>query len=100
MVRKKYSKNEILLVLACIILCLFILTFYLWHQAEIVRLGIEIAKIEEEVLSLREEVKTLETRKSSLLSLERVEKIAREKLNLAEPREDQILYEERKEKQE
>lgn len=94
MVRKKYRKKEIILVVFCIIIVISILTFYIWHQMESVRIGYEIGELEEKVLNLRKEVEKLETKKSTLLSLERVEKIAKEELNLVEPKEEQLVYDE------
>ncbi len=94
MVRKKYTKKEIILVVFCIIIVISILTFYIWHQMESVRIGYEIGDLEEKVLNLRKEVEKLETKKSTLLSLERVEKIAKEELNLVEPKEEQLVYDE------
>jgi len=94
MVRKKYTKKEIILVVFCIIIVISILTFYIWHQMESVRIGYEIGELEEKVLNLRKEVEKLETKKSTLLSLERVEKIAKEELNLVEPKEEQLVYDE------
>jgi len=93
MVRKKYNKKQLALAIGSILLAIFFLTFYLWHQTEIIRLGYETGKLEEKVLFLREEVKKLEAKKSGLLSLSRVEEIARKKLNLIEPREEQVIYE-------
>ena len=61
---------------------------------ESVRIGYEIGELEEKVLNLRKEVEKLETKKSTLLSLERVEKIAKEELNLVEPKEEQLVYDE------
>lgn len=94
MVRKKYTKKAIILVVFCIIIVISILTFYIWHQMESVRIGYKIGELEEKVLNLRKEVEKLETKKSTLLSLERVEKIAKEELNLVEPKEEQLVYDE------
>ena len=94
MVRKKYSKKEIILIVFCITFIIFILTFYVWHQMESVRLGYEASELEEKVLKLEKEVEELESRKAFLLSLERVEKIAREDLKLVMPKDEQIVYEE------
>ena len=70
-----------------------ILTFYIWHQTEAVRLGYEINRLEEKLQKLQIEVEELEAVKSSLLSLEKVEKIAKEKLKMIDTTEDQIVYE-------
>jgi cell division protein FtsL len=94
MVRKKYTTKEIMLFVSCTIIVIFILTFYIWHQMESIRIGYEIGKLEEKVLTLGREVDELETEKSSLLSLDRVEKIAKEELNLVEPKKEQLVYDE------
>ncbi len=94
MVRKKYTTKEIVLFVSCTIIVIFILTFYIWHQMESIRIGYEIGKLEEKVLTLKKEVDELETEKSHLLSLDRVEKIAKEELDLVEPKKEQLVYDE------
>ncbi|GAI08058.1 unnamed protein product [marine sediment metagenome] len=94
MVRKKYTTKEIMLFVSCTIIVIFILTFYIWHQMESIRIGYEIGKLEEKVLTLRRQVGELQTEKSFLLSLDRVEKIAKEELNLVEPKKEQLVYDE------
>ncbi len=86
------------LVVFCTIFIISILTFYIWHQTEAVRLGYEINRLEEKVQKLQIEVEELETTKSSLLSLEKVEKIAKEKLKMIATTEDQIVYEDFRQK--
>jgi cell division protein FtsL len=93
MVHKKYTKKEIAVGVLASLMTIIILTFYLWHITENIRLGYEIGRCENSLQTLREEVKKLEAKRAALLSLERVEKIAREKLGLAEPKEGQIIYE-------
>lgn len=83
-----------MLFVSCTIIVIFILTFYIWHQMESIRIGYEIGKLEEKVLTLRREVDKLQAEKSSLLSLDRVEKIAKEELNLVEPKKEQLVYDE------
>ncbi len=91
MVRKKFRKKEILLVVAFTAFIVFVLSFYIWHQMESVRIGSEISELKKKVQELSEEVEKLEAKKSQLLTLERVEKVAKEKLDLAEPQEGQII---------
>ena len=93
MVRKKYQKKEIILAATCLLLAVAILTFYIWHQAALINLGYQIGKLETDILRLEEDIKKLETHKTALLSLDRVDKIARDKLSLVEPKEEQIIYE-------
>lgn len=93
MVRKRYQKKEIALAAGCILLAIATLTFYIWHQTALINLGYQTGKLEGKILRLEEEIKFLETQKAALLALERVERIAREDLNLAEPKAEQIIYE-------
>jgi len=83
-----------MLFISCTIIVIFILTFYIWHQMESIRIGYEIGTLEEKVLTLRRQVDELQTEKSYLLSLDRVEKIAKEELNLIEPKKEQLVYDE------
>ncbi|UCE42980.1 MAG: cell division protein FtsL [Candidatus Aminicenantes bacterium] len=92
MVRKKFSKKEIFIGISCTLFALLILSLYVWHQTESVNLGYDSAELEYRVLQLEKEVEELETVKSSLLTLDRVEDIARDKLKLSEPEEEQIVY--------
>jgi len=92
MVRKKLSKKEIATGIACTLFALLILSLYVWHQTESVSLGYDSAELEQRVIQLEKEVEKLETVKSSLLTLDRVENIARDKLDLSEPKEEQVVY--------
>jgi cell division protein FtsL len=92
MIRKKFKKREIGLVIFCTIVVIFILSFYIWHQTESIRLGYKTGELEEKIQNLEKEVEKLETYKSRLLSLQRVEKIAEKELGLVPPEEHQILY--------
>lgn len=92
MVHRKFSIKELGLGTAFILLMLGIITFYIWYQTEAVQLGYRIGELETRVARLKEDIKKLETRKAGLLSLRRVEAIARERLGLADPGPDQILF--------
>jgi cell division protein FtsL len=91
-VRKKFKKSEIALGLFFILTVVVILTFYIWHQIESVRLGYQINNLEAQVIALNKEVEELEAKKSSLLSLDNVERIAKKELKLKPAQEDQIIY--------
>ncbi len=92
MVRKKFRKKEILLVVFFTLSLISIFCFYIWHRVESLKIGYEISDLEKKVQALMEDVEKLETEKAQLLSPENVEKIAKEKLGLIEPREDQIIH--------
>ncbi len=93
MVRKKYTRKQLTLGIGLALLLLGNLTFYIWYQSESIRLGYRIHELEIKAEKLREEIKRLETRKEALLSLERIDRLAREKLGLKEPNSDQIIFE-------
>jgi len=93
MVRKKFSKKEIVIGVSLTLFALLILSMYIWHQTESVSLGYDTAELELRVTLLEKEVEKLETRKSELLALERVENIARSKLALSDPKKEQLVYE-------
>ncbi len=92
MVRKKLNKRDILIGAAWTLIVIFILTFYIWNQVESIRLGYEIGRLEVDLENLKQDVEKLEAEKSSLLSLEKVEKIAKDRLKLQQPKKEQIIY--------
>lgn len=93
MVNRKYNAKEIALGAAFLLLLLVIVTLYILYQAEGIQLGYRIAGLEDRVARMKEEIKKLETKKAGLLSLRRVEGIAREDLGLTDPKPGQVLYE-------
>lgn len=93
MIRKKFSRREITLGIAGAVIVTFILSFYVWHQTESIRLGYKVRELENQARLLQKEIRKLETIKAHYLALENVEKIAKEKLNLSPARKDQIIYE-------
>lgn len=93
MIRKSLNLKDIAFTAGVILVVLGLLTFYIWYQTESIRLGYQIGEIEAQNAALREEIRKLETRKAQLLSLETIDRIAREKLGLSDPRRDQVIYE-------
>jgi hypothetical protein len=95
MVRRKLSRKEILFAVAGSAATVGVLTFYLWHITENVSLGYAIGRAEDELRTLRTDVRVLETRKAARLAPGVVDRTAREKLQLGDPRPDQIVIEDR-----
>jgi cell division protein FtsL len=95
MVRRQYSVRQIAAWSALALLVVAVLTFYLWHLNENIRLGWDSARLESERIAVLEQVERLQARKARLLAPDRVEKIAKSELKLGDPRTDQIVYEER-----
>ena len=95
MVRKKLDRKTILWGTLAGVLTMLTLTFYIWHLTENVRLGYDIAQGEQRLRALGVDIKKLRTKRAAQLSLENVDRIARQALKLGDPREDQIIYENR-----
>jgi cell division protein FtsL len=93
MVRRKLSRKDILLGASAGALLFSVLTFYLWHSAENVRWGYAVGQAEDDLRSLRNDIRILKTKKAARLAPAVVDRIAREKLGLQDPREDQIILE-------
>jgi len=92
MVKRKFKKNTVIRAVLFAFTAILILTFYIWRQAESVKMGYTIRDLEEKVTRLQKEVETLEAEKTALLSLAIVEKTAKQKLGLKEPEEKQLIY--------
>lgn len=93
MVRRKWSLKGVALGAAFFALAASVLTFYVWYQTESVKLGLDIADRDRRIRRLEEDIEALELRKAALLDPARVERIAREKLGLVDPKDDDIVYE-------
>ncbi len=93
MIRKRIPRQRIIAAALIILAALFILVFYLRHLTETTRLGLVLRDVELRLNRLRDEVRALEAKKAALLSLPRVERVAREELKLSEPRPGQVIYE-------
>jgi cell division protein FtsL len=95
MVRRKFSPRGIALGAALLVTVVGILTFYVWYQTESVQLGIDVGKTEDRIRELEQTIETLELRKAALLDPGRVEKIARESLGLVDPKDDEVIFQDR-----
>ncbi len=93
MIRRKWTGREFALGTVFVLVILGLLTFYIWYQTEAIRLGRDSARLEDEISELKEEIKKLEIQKARLLSPERIDKIARERLGLRPPDSGEIIFE-------
>ncbi len=93
MITKKVNIKNLGLSIFAGFIVIFFLTFYIWHQAESVKIGYKTKDLEEEIERLRGDIEQLETHKASLLSLDRVEQIAKQELRMVFPSEKQIIFE-------
>ncbi len=92
MIRHKWSLKGIALGAALAAAAIGILTFYIWYQTESVKLGLDIGRSDKRIRELEESIEALKLRRAGLLDPGRVERIARDKLGLVEPADDDIIY--------
>jgi cell division protein FtsL len=97
MVRRKVDLKGIAVVAAFVLVGVVLLTFYVWYQTESVQLGLDLDKSEARIRELEMDIEGLKLRKAALLDPRRVETIAREKLGLVDPKDEEIVYEKRDE---
>ena len=60
MIRKRITKKEILIGIVSTLFIITLLTFYIWHQAETIRLGYKTRELEAEISNLMREIEQLE----------------------------------------
>jgi cell division protein FtsL len=92
MVRRKWSLKGIALGAAFAGAAIGILTFYVWYQTESVKLGLDIGEGEQRIRELEETIESLKLRRAELLDPGRVERIARDKLGLVDPVDDDVIF--------
>jgi len=95
MVRRKIDLKGIAVVATFILAGVVLLTFYVWYQTESVQLGLDLGRSEARIRELEIDIEGLKLRKAALLDPRRVESIAREKLGLVDPKDEEIVYEKR-----
>ena len=69
----------------------FLLTFYVWQQTQPVRLGYQAGSIKAECDKWDQENRDLRLKINNLLSLERLDTVAKQK-NLAVPDKNSVIY--------
>lgn len=93
MVRRKVDLKGIAVVATFVLAGVVLLTFYVWYQTESVQLGLDLGRSEARIRELEIDIEGLKLRKADLLDPRRVESIAREKLGLVDPKDEEIVYE-------
>jgi len=92
MVRRKWSLKGVALAAAFAAAAIGILTFYVWYQTESVKLGLDIGRSDQRIRALEESIEALKVQRARLLDPARIEKIARDKLGLVDPVDDDIVF--------
>ncbi len=70
---------------------LVVVLFYVWQHVQVVRLGYEVEYLAGERAALIQQQKELRLDVARLMSLRRVEEIARGQLGLTSPKSDQVI---------
>ena len=70
---------------------LVILLFYVWQSVQSVKINYQMSRLEKEIKFFKNNNKYLNVRLDELTTLSRVEKIARKKLGLISPKENDII---------
>jgi len=91
--KKQKTKNMVftLPVFLCVAMIVVATFFYIWSRLEIVNLGYEISSEQKKRVKLLEENRNLRLQVMSLKSPERIERIAKRKLGLIYPTEEQVV---------
>ncbi|HSQ79214.1 MAG TPA: hypothetical protein VLN41_01340 [Candidatus Bathyarchaeia archaeon] len=92
MVRRKWTLKGIALGAGLAAATIGILTFYVWYQTESVKLGLDIGRCDRRIRGLEGSIEALMLQRSTLLDPVRVEGIAREKLGLVDPPQEDITF--------
>ncbi|MFP4588849.1 MAG: cell division protein FtsL [Candidatus Bipolaricaulota bacterium] len=74
-----------LLILGLLLLVTFLIMLYLWQSWQEIHLNREIARVKEEIAPIREKNRDLRIKVSRNFSPARIERIAKEKLDMKEP---------------
>jgi len=75
------------LIALCVIFCVFV---YLWQQTTAVRLGYKVSELQAEYDRLNAENDSLRLKINSILALEKMDKIAKDK-KLSKPDENSVI---------
>ncbi len=66
--------------------------FYVWQQIQVVRIGYAIDKLKGQIEETENQNKYLKIKLNAVCSLDRVEKIAKDKLKMIDPSPENIVY--------
>ncbi len=92
MTNREKDKNKDLKIYLFVFIFFGIITFfYLWHHINVIRAGYRIEELKKKKVELEKEIIKLTIKKNELERLERVDKIAKEKLKLVKVGNDDIV---------
>jgi len=91
-VKSKRIVKERLLFVGVILLCFFLGLYYTTLSAVVARQGYQLEKLQNEIKNIQTENERLEVVVARLSSLDRVEKVATEKLGMGKPDYQQVVF--------
>ncbi len=89
--RERDKRRDIKIYLLVFMFFGIITFFYLWHHINVIRAGYRIEELKKEKLLLEKEIRKLTIKKNELERLERVDKIAKDKLKLVKVKDRDIV---------
>ncbi len=89
--KQKRDFREIAAYMFSVLILVSGMLFYIWPHVRIIRMGYEFERLENMHQAMIQTNKVLRLEVASLKSLERIERIARERLGLTFPDDDQIV---------
>ncbi|MFV1952150.1 MAG: septum formation initiator family protein [Nitrospinota bacterium] len=89
--KQKRDFKEIAAYMFSVLILVSGMLFYIWPHVRIIRMGYEFERLENMHQDMIQTNKVLRLEAASLKSLERIDRIARERLGLTFPDDDQIV---------
>ncbi len=90
--KNKIAVRRISLIMGVILVLFGVVFLRVWQEMQVVKLGYKITQLRGEYDTLLDQQRILLSRRNSLANLERIEKVARNKLGLDTPRKDQLVF--------
>ncbi len=78
-----------IILISCILIEAFLCV---WQQARIINLGYEISQVKKQEEILINQNRSLELEQAKLIKNQNIERLAKDKFNLREPKEDQLVF--------
>lgn len=86
------KKVKLAFIPGVILIVFFTALIFVWEQIQVIKVGYTISKLKSQIEQQENENKHLKIKLNNLCSLERVEKIAYQKLKMISPSPENIIY--------
>jgi len=88
--RRPHGTRMLVQVVLCALLVTLGAVFYVWQRYQFVRLGFEVSRLREEKAHIEERLEPLQVEAQYLARPTRLDAVARQRLNMREPRPEQV----------